>query len=62
MTTQDATTLGYQLIEIAGLNIPEDEAAKLAGAYGLIRERTATLYTIGGDDPAPALSFDPTFS
>jgi hypothetical protein len=51
----------HALLRAAGLELPTDEAAKLAAAYPAVRAHTDLLYAVGGYDPAPALMFDPTF-
>lgn len=56
----DMYEVGLALIEAAGLQIPEDEAARLAGAFPALRERADALYAVVDDDIAPELAFDPT--
>ena len=53
------TDAAAALLEAAGLDLPADEAARLAAAYPAIREHTDLMYGVGGYDPAPALAFDP---
>jgi len=56
----DMYQVGLALIDAAGLQLPDDEAARLAGSYPALRERADRLYAVVDDDTAPELAFDPT--
>ena len=56
----DMYKVGLALIDAAGLQIPDHEAARLATAFPALRERADLLYAVVDDDTAPELAFDPT--